>query len=53
MKINGSMMMCVAENRETVMEYVRSDIYFKEGVWDENKVSGHFPRWAGGYCVGV
>ncbi|WPG98721.1 Hypothetical protein R9X50_00151500 [Acrodontium crateriforme] len=37
-KINGSVMLAVADTKEEVMEKVRSDIYFTSGVWDESKI---------------
>lgn len=38
LKINGSVMMALAESREEVLEKIKSDTYFKNGVWDEKKV---------------
>ncbi|KAK5110116.1 hypothetical protein LTR62_006250 [Meristemomyces frigidus] len=37
-KINGSVMMALAETKEEVMEKIRQDAYFKTGVWDESKI---------------
>ena len=38
-KINGSVMLAVADTKEEVMKNVKEDVYFKSGVWDESKVS--------------
>lgn len=38
-KINGSVMLAVADTKEEVMKSVKEDVYFKSGVWDESKVS--------------
>jgi len=38
-KINGSVMLARADTKEEVMEHVKKDVYFTNGVWDESKVS--------------
>lgn len=38
MKIVGSAMVCVAANREEVIEVLKSDIYATSEVWDFSKV---------------
>ena len=38
-KINGSVMMCEADTIEEVWKVVKSDVYYREGVWDPEKVS--------------
>ncbi|RMZ27667.1 hypothetical protein D0859_08268 [Hortaea werneckii] len=37
-KINGSVMLAVADTKEEVMKSVKEDVYFKSGVWDESKI---------------
>lgn len=39
LKINGSVMMVEADTREEVEKAIKEDIYYKEGVWDADKVS--------------
>ncbi|PIB02800.1 hypothetical protein CB0940_11908 [Cercospora beticola] len=39
-KINGSILMAVADSKEEVMELIKKDIYYTSGVWDLEKVSG-------------
>lgn len=39
LKINGSVMMAEADTREEVEELIKGDVYYKEGVWDADKVS--------------
>ena len=41
MKINGSALVLSAETKEDAMKIVESDIYYKSGVWDPNKVIEH------------
>ena len=43
-KINGSIMVAVANTKEEVLEKIKSDIYATSGVWDESKVR----YWASG-----
>jgi len=38
LQITGSTMMAVASSREEVMEELKNDIYFREGVWDVEKI---------------
>jgi hypothetical protein len=38
-KMKGSVLMCVADTEEEVMERVRRDVYYEAGVWDKEKVS--------------
>ena len=38
-KINGSIMLALAETKEEVLEKLKQDTYWKSGVWDETKVS--------------
>jgi len=40
MKTNGSVMLAQADTQEEVLEKIKSDVYYKEGVWDDSKVSG-------------
>lgn len=37
-KINGSVMLALAESKEEVLAELKKDVYAKEGVWDESKV---------------
>ena len=37
-KINGSIMMAVADSREEVLEKLKQDVYYSSGVWDTDKV---------------
>lgn len=37
-KINGSVMLAQADSKEEVMDKLRSDPYWKNGVWEEGKV---------------
>lgn len=37
-KIKGSVMLAYAESKEEVMQALKEDVYFKENVWDEDKV---------------
>lgn len=37
-KINGSVMMAVADSQEEVLEKLKKDKYWTEGVWDVEKV---------------
>jgi len=36
--INGSVMMAVAESKDEVLAELRKDVYFRDGVWDWEKV---------------
>lgn len=38
-KINGSVMLAVAESKEEVLDALKKDVYWTEGVWDTEKVS--------------
>jgi hypothetical protein len=38
-KINGSVMMAVAETEDEVLEKLKKDVYYTSGVWDVEKVS--------------
>jgi len=38
-KINGSIMMAVADTKEEVMEKLKKDVYYSGEVWDTSKVS--------------
>ena len=40
-KIKGSIMLALAESKEDVLKVLQKDLYFKEGVWDWNKVQIH------------
>lgn len=40
-KINGSVMVAVADTKEEVMEKIKQDVYYETGVWDMDKVSVH------------
>lgn len=37
-KIKGSIMLALAESKEDVLKALRKDIYYKEDVWDWDKV---------------
>ena len=37
-KMKGSVLMCVADTEEEVLERVRRDVYYERGVWDKEKV---------------
>lgn len=37
-KINGSIMLALAESKEEVLEKLKGDVYAKEGVWDEGRI---------------
>ncbi|CAK4033342.1 Hypothetical predicted protein [Lecanosticta acicola] len=37
-KINGSVVMYEADSEEEVWKAVKSDVYYKEGVWDVEKI---------------
>ncbi|KAF2210080.1 hypothetical protein CERZMDRAFT_46107, partial [Cercospora zeae-maydis SCOH1-5] len=37
-KMNGSVFLAVAETKEEIVELVKSDAYYKEGVWDAEKM---------------
>lgn len=37
-KINGSVMVIMAETKEEAMKFVESDIYYEKNVWDTSKV---------------
>ena len=37
-QINGSVMMALAETKDEVLAKLREDVYFKDGVWDWDKV---------------
>jgi len=43
-KINGSVMIAVAESKEEVLDKIKADIYYKSGVWDVENVSGYSSR---------
>ena len=38
-KMKGSVLMCVADTEEEVLERVKRDVYYETGVWDKEKVS--------------
>lgn len=38
-KMTGSVLMCVADTKEEVMERVKKDVYYTSDVWDKEKVS--------------
>lgn len=40
-KIKGSIMLAVAESKGEVLRALQEDVYFKEGIWDWNKVQIH------------
>lgn len=37
-KINGSILMAVADSKDEVMELIKKDIYYTSGVWDLEKI---------------
>jgi hypothetical protein len=56
-KMKGSVLMCVADTEEEVLERVKRDVYYEKGVWDKEKVSScsfclilwkALVRWVGG-----
>jgi hypothetical protein len=38
-KMKGSVLMCVADTEEEVLERVKKDVYYTGNVWDKEKVS--------------
>jgi len=40
-KIKGSVMLAFADSREQVLKALQEDIYYKDGVWDWDKVQIH------------
>lgn len=40
-RIKGSIMLAFAESKEDVIKALQEDVYFKQGVWDWNKVQIH------------
>lgn len=38
-KMKGSVLMCVADTEEEVLERVKKDVYYTNGVWDKENVS--------------
>ncbi|KAK0256075.1 hypothetical protein LTR91_011733 [Friedmanniomyces endolithicus] len=38
-KINGSVMIAVAESKEEVLDKIKADIYYKSGVWDVENIN--------------
>lgn len=38
-KMKGSVLMCVADTEEEVVERVKKDVYYTNDVWDKEKVS--------------
>jgi hypothetical protein len=38
-KMKGSVLMCVADTEEEVLERVKKDVYWTSDVWDKEKVS--------------
>jgi len=38
-KMKGSVLMCVADTEEEVLERVKKDVYYTNDVWDKEKVS--------------
>jgi hypothetical protein len=53
-KMKGSVLMCVADTEEEVLERVRKDVYWTSDVWDKEKVSLllHWKRIGGFGCWG-
>lgn len=41
LKINGSVMLALAESKEEVLQALKRDIYCTSGVWDWDKVQIH------------
>jgi uncharacterized protein YciI len=37
-KMKGSVMLITAETEEKALEWVKNDVYTKEGVWDVSKI---------------
>ncbi|KAK3628213.1 hypothetical protein LTR56_018727 [Elasticomyces elasticus] len=37
-KINGSVMMAVADTKEEVLAKIKEDLYYTSGVWDVEKI---------------
>ncbi|KAJ9619588.1 hypothetical protein H2203_008368 [Taxawa tesnikishii (nom. ined.)] len=42
-KINGSVMLALAESKEEVLEKIKQDVYATNGIWDMDKV--HSNSW--------
>jgi len=38
-KMNGSVMIALADTKDEVLEKIRKDVYYTSGVWDGSKVS--------------
>jgi hypothetical protein len=38
-KMKGSVLMCVADTEEEVLDRVKKDVYYTSDVWDKEKVS--------------
>lgn len=38
-KMTGSVLMCVADTKEEVLDRVKKDVYYTSDVWDKEKVS--------------
>lgn len=43
-KMTGSVLMCVADTKEEVLERVKKDVYYTSDVWDKEKVSATLPH---------
>lgn len=43
-KMKGSVLMCVADTEEEVLERVKKDVYYTSDVWDKEKVSAGCAR---------
>ena len=41
LKINGSIMLALAESKDEVIHALKQDVYYKSGVWDWEKVQIH------------
>lgn len=54
-KMKGSVLMCVADTEEEVLERVRKDVYYTSDVWDKEKVSLCWSGWreVGRGCGGL
>ena len=44
-KMKGSVLMCVADTEEEVLERVKKDVYYTSDVWDKEKVSYCWCGW--------
>lgn len=41
LRINGSVMLALAESKEEVLKALQEDVYYKRNIWDRNKIQIH------------